>query len=61
MTDVEQVTLNAIREWAEGNNLLLELEEVSDHARGYCHAVRDVLKILDMHDRSAHEPVESGE
>lgn len=61
MADAEQVTLNTIRGWAERNSVFHDAEGISDHARGYGKAARDILKILEMHGRPAHEPVDFGE
>lgn len=57
----EQVTLSTIRQHVER---MLEVTAVSgvqrdprSHAAGYDHACREILAILDMNGRPAHEPV----
>jgi hypothetical protein len=58
----EQITLETIRQWAKRT---LETSVAAEghttpaahRARGYEHAARTVLAILDMNGRPAHEPV----
>lgn len=57
----EEITLSTIREWCEQGAKLLGEEGMSEGAYAYARACRDVLKILDLHGRPAHEPVEFGE
>lgn len=57
----EQITLNTIREHVEHMlkvtaDLGMERDPRS-HAAGYDHACREILAILDMNGRPAHEPV----
>jgi uncharacterized lipoprotein NlpE involved in copper resistance len=57
----EQITLATIRQHVE-RMLALTADsgvehENQSHAAGYDHACRDVLAILDMNGRPAHEPV----
>jgi hypothetical protein len=55
----EQVTLATIRHHVESMLALgaAHAAERQSHAAGYYHACRDVLAILDMNGRPAHEPV----
>jgi hypothetical protein len=58
----EQVTLNTIRQWAEralASSVAAEgyTTPAAVRSAGYEHAARDVLAILDMNGRPAHEPV----
>lgn len=50
----EHITLATLRNWAERATAV---PGGTDRARGYEHAARDVLAILDMHGRPPHEPV----
>ena len=52
----EEVTLNTLREWAE-RAMQIPAVDQRGRAAGYEHAARDVLAILDMNGRPAHEPV----
>ncbi len=54
MSTAEEVTLATLRDWAERATTV---PGVTDHGRGYERAAKDVLAILDMHGRPAHEPV----
>jgi len=60
----EQVTLSTIRQHVERMLALSAAagtgHERQSHAAGYDHACRDVLAILDMNGRPAHEPVVFG-
>jgi hypothetical protein len=58
----EEITLATIREWAERNLATSAASEgyttpAAYRARGYEHAARDVLAILDMNGRPPGEPV----
>ena len=56
-----QITLATIRQHVESMLALTASSGVEhdrqSHAAGYDHACRDVLAILDMNGRPAHEPV----
>lgn len=57
----EQVTLNTIRQHVE-RMLKVTVDsgvqrDPRSHAAGYDHACREILAILDMNGRPAHEPV----
>jgi hypothetical protein len=61
-TTAEQITLNTIREHVE-RMLAVSADvkpERQSHAAGYDSACRDILAILDMNGRPAHEPVVFG-
>lgn len=49
-----EITLATLRGWAER---AAAVPGSTDHSRGYERAARDVLAILDMNGRPAHEPV----
>jgi len=61
MTEDYEITFATLRGWAERNSWTAEAENVTGAARGYGRAARDVLAILDMHGKPAHEPVIFGE
>jgi uncharacterized lipoprotein NlpE involved in copper resistance len=60
-TEDYEITFATIGNWAERGARLLGEEGMSQAAYDYARACRDVLKILDLHGKPAHVPVEFGE